>query len=64
VNLFCFTLIALPLGYVFAYRLDGGLAGIWWGLVVGVSIIALLMLLWARRIAGLPLEELRVRVQA
>jgi multidrug resistance protein, MATE family len=64
VNLFCFGAIVLPLAYVFGYRFAWGLAGIWSGFVVGVSIIALLMLLWARRTTSLPLEELQLRVQS
>ena len=62
VNAFCFSMIALPLGYAIAYRMDFGLAGVWLGLVIGVSFVALLMLLWVRRAASLPLEALRVRV--
>jgi MATE family multidrug resistance protein len=62
VNLICFSVIVLPLAYLFGYAFDGGLAGIWLGFVVGVSIIALFMLIWARRTTGLSLEELRVRV--
>ena len=64
VNLFCFGAIVLPLAYLFGYGFAWGLAGIWSGFVVGVSIIALLMLVWARRTTSLPLEELRLRVHA
>ena len=64
VNFFCFSTIVLPLAYVLGYRLDWGLAGIWSGFVVGVSIIALLMLIWARRITRLPLEALQLRIHA
>lgn len=64
VNLIGFSAIVLPLAYAFGYRLEWGLAGIWSGFVVGVSIIALLMLIWARRTTSLSLEELRLRVQA
>ncbi len=64
VNLFCFTAIVLPLAYLFGYGFGWGLAGIWSGFVAGVSIIALLMLVWARRTMSRPLEELQLRVQA
>jgi MATE family multidrug resistance protein len=64
VNLFCFSAIVLPLAYLFGYPLGWGLAGIWWGFVLGVSIIALLMLVWARRTTSLPLEQLQLRVHA
>ena len=41
--------IALPLAYLFAFELDGGLAGIWWGLCAGLGAVAVMLMLWVLR---------------
>ncbi|HSM52084.1 MAG TPA: MATE family efflux transporter [Thermoanaerobaculia bacterium] len=49
-NLFGFYAAALPLGWWLAFRAGFGLAGLWWGLALGLATVALaLVLLIARR---------------
>ncbi len=43
-------LIALPLGYFLAFTLDWGPLGVWCPLVVGLSVAAVLLLFWVRKI--------------
>jgi Na+-driven multidrug efflux pump len=53
-------LIGLPLAYLLAFQLGGGLVGIWIALAVGLTAVAGLLLLWVRRTARRPLAELSV----
>ncbi len=48
INLLGFWVIGIPAGYYFAFVADGGAAGLWWGLTVGLSIVALLLALRVR----------------
>ncbi|MCL4838461.1 MAG: MATE family efflux transporter, partial [Thermoanaerobaculia bacterium] len=49
-NLFGFYAGALPLGWWLAFRAGFGLAGLWWGLALGLATVALaLVVLIARR---------------
>lgn len=34
---------------VLAFRAGAGLVGIWWGLAAGLTVVALLLVLWLRR---------------
>lgn len=40
-NMVSYYVIALPLGYVLAFKFGFGLAGLWWGLIWGVFFLAL-----------------------
>lgn len=40
-NMVSYYVIALPLGYVLAFKFGFGLAGLWWGLISGVFFLAL-----------------------
>jgi MATE family multidrug resistance protein len=62
VNLVGFYGFALPLSGYWAFRVAGGLEGVWWGLVVGLFAVSLLLVLWLRRTLSRPIEELRVGV--
>ena len=63
-NLIGYYVLALPLGYALAFSLDGGLIGIWAALAVGLAVVALYMVIWVRRTARRPLEELSVSASA
>jgi MATE family multidrug resistance protein len=44
-----FWLVGLPLGGWLAFRRDAGPAGIWWGLALGLAVVAALLLARIRR---------------
>jgi MATE family multidrug resistance protein len=48
-NLVGYYALALPLGWVLAFPLGGGLRGLWWGLVLGLGVVALGVLPLAAR---------------
>jgi len=44
INVVGFWLIGLPVSWVLAFRLGGGAIGLWWGIVVGLAAVALILL--------------------
>jgi MATE family, multidrug efflux pump len=44
INVVGFWLIGLPVSWVLAFRLGGGAVGMWWGIVVGLAAVALILL--------------------
>jgi len=57
-SMFGYYLAALPLAYVAGFVWNYGLPGIWSALAVGLTIVALALLLLLRREARRPLEQL------
>ena len=52
---FCsFWIIGMPLGWLMAFRLQWGAAGIWWGLTIGLSLTAVFLGVRAWRKTSLP----------
>lgn len=49
INLICFWLLEIPLGYFLAVQLDWGLAGVCWAVVLAESFMSLLCLILFRR---------------
>ncbi len=47
-NLIGYYALALPMGWWLAFRTDAGLAGIWWGLALGLAFVALVLVAWIR----------------
>ena len=47
-NLVGFWLVGLPVSALLGFKLGAGPRGIWWGLAVGIGVVALL-LLWRVR---------------
>ena len=47
-NLVGYWVLGLPIGAWLAFRADWGLAGIWWGLCLGLAIVAGLLVVWLR----------------
>lgn len=45
-NLLGYYVLALPLSYWLAFTCGQGLAGIWWGLCLGLGVVALLLVAW------------------
>ena len=44
INVVGFWLIGLPVSWVLAFRVGGGAVGLWWGIVVGLAAVALILL--------------------
>jgi MATE family multidrug resistance protein len=40
---FAYWVVALPVGWWLAFRLDWGVSGMWWGITLGLSLTALLL---------------------
>jgi MATE family multidrug resistance protein len=47
-NLVSYWVIGLPIGAWLALRRGWGLAGIWWGLALGLGVVAISLVLWIR----------------
>ncbi|MBW2390950.1 MAG: MATE family efflux transporter [Deltaproteobacteria bacterium] len=48
-NLLGYWVLGLPVGAWLATRAGWGLAGIWWGFVIGLSVVAVLLVFWIAR---------------
>jgi MATE family multidrug resistance protein len=46
IHIFGFWGLALPLAWYLTFRRDRGLAGLWWGLALGLAVVASLLLVW------------------
>jgi MATE family multidrug resistance protein len=55
-NLFGYYLLALPLAWWLGFRTDLGLRGLWWGLALGLALIASTLLIWIRRNGPMTLQ--------
>jgi MATE family multidrug resistance protein len=44
INVVGFWLIGLPVSWVLAFRMGGGAIGLWWGIVVGLAAVAIILL--------------------
>ncbi|MEE3330560.1 MAG: MATE family efflux transporter, partial [Myxococcota bacterium] len=47
-NVIGYWVLGLPLGYWFGIR-QGSLAGLWWGLALGLAVVAFLLIFWIQR---------------
>ena len=45
-NLVGYWLLSLPLAWWMTFHRDQGLAGVWWGLAIGLAIVALCLIVW------------------
>jgi multidrug resistance protein, MATE family len=52
VTLVAYWVIGLPLGYVFAFMLDFGAEGIWYGLLIGLTVTGVLLLARFNRLSA------------
>ncbi|HEY6866770.1 MAG TPA: MATE family efflux transporter [Candidatus Eisenbacteria bacterium] len=62
VNLLGYWLLGLPVSLLFGFGLKGGAVGMWWGLVLGLVVVAIVIL--ARVAARLRGELARVPIEA
>jgi len=60
VNLVGYYVVALPCAYASGFVWGHGLVGIWTSLALGLTLVALALLVWAHRTAQRPLAALRV----
>jgi MATE family multidrug resistance protein len=58
VNLLGYWCVGLPISYLCGIRLGQGPAGLWWGLVIGLAVVAVILLLRVR--VALAREQRRV----
>jgi MATE family multidrug resistance protein len=63
VNLLGYYGVALPCAYAFGFVFGHGLVGIWTSLALGLTLVALALLVWAHRTAQRPLAALRVQAR-
>ena len=60
-TILAYWMIGLPLGYLLAFKLGLGPAGLWWGLTCGLTLVAVsLALRFHRRVRHEHLELLQV----
>ena len=59
INLFGYWILGLPAGLYLAYSLQWGPSGLWWGLTVGLSACALLLVIYVLRRIGRVTERPR-----
>ncbi|WP_224996714.1 MATE family efflux transporter [Cesiribacter sp. SM1] len=43
ITLFAYWILALPLGYLLGFTFDLGIVGVWWGLLTGLTVAAILL---------------------
>jgi multidrug resistance protein, MATE family len=60
INIIGFWVIGLPVCWMLAFRLGGGALGLWWGIVVGLGVVAAILLVRVR--TRLARAMLRVRI--
>ena len=48
VNLFGYWFLGLPVSYILGFRLGLGPIGLWWGLVLGLGVVASILLVRVR----------------
>ncbi|MFT7679621.1 MAG: MATE family multidrug resistance protein [Planctomycetota bacterium] len=58
-NLVGYWVLALPMGYYLAFHTSLGLAGVWWGLALGLAIVAVCLSYYLRRCYGRDAEAER-----
>jgi len=60
VNILGFWLIGLPVSLWLGFRSGLGPRGLWWGLVLGLALVALMLLLRARNRLGGPMQRVLI----
>lgn len=55
-NLVAYYALGLPLGYYFTFKLGYGLPGLWWGLAIALTIVALILSAWTVRASKNPIR--------
>jgi MATE family multidrug resistance protein len=58
VNLVGFWVVGLPVSSALGLELGGGPPGVWWGLAIGIGVVAVLLAVRVRRRFGRSLRRL------
>lgn len=58
VNLLGFWLVGFPVSLYLGFRTSLGPVGLWWGLVVGLGVVAVLLLVWVQHRMGRELRRI------
>jgi multidrug resistance protein, MATE family len=64
INLLGYWLVGLPVSLLLGFGLRAGATGLWWGLVAGMAVVALVLLVRLRVRLARPLARLRLRENA
>jgi multidrug resistance protein, MATE family len=56
-----YWIIALPLGYCFAFVFNWGAVGVWWGLLIGLTITGLMMFIRFHKLSKALLHQLSAK---
>ena len=57
INVVGFWLIGLPVSWLLAFRYGGGAVGLWWGIVVGLAAVAIILLVRVRVRLGRSMQR-------
>jgi hypothetical protein len=57
VNLLGYWMVGLPVSLLLGFRLERGATGLWWGLVVGLAVVAIFLLVRLRLRLSRPLRR-------
>ena len=57
-----FWIIGLPISWALAFQLGGGAVGLWWGIVVGLGAVALILLARVRVRLGRAITRVLIDV--
>jgi MATE family multidrug resistance protein len=55
-NLLAYYALGLPLGYYFTFTLGYGLPGLWWGLAIALTVVAIILSTWTVRASKNPIR--------
>lgn len=61
-NVVGYYLLALPLAWWLGFRANAGIAGIWWGLALGLALIATALVIWIVRLEPAPQPQLEAAI--
>ena len=62
INVIGFWIIGLPVSWVLAFKMGGGAVGLWWGIVVGLAAVAIILLARVRVRLGRAMRRVVVDV--
>jgi MATE family multidrug resistance protein len=64
INFLGYWVIGMPVGVLLAYPLGLGVVGLWWGLVIGLATVAVILVIRVRRVLRRPLVRFEAEAGA